>query len=226
MANVRLHGTTQRRPVDAFEKEHAHLLPLPAEAYEIAIWGHYRVRKDCHTQVAYNFYSVPHGFVGKRVFVRITETHVSAFAAGQEVARHEREHGRGKTITNAAHYPPEKRLGTQEIHRRRVLTIRSAGVHAAQFLQRLRESRYVRSALLAEFVALIGTWGEEAVDKACARALFYDAVENVATLGRILERGLHLHPLPTDAATTSSSSERDFGRPLSEYADLLEEVAS
>lgn len=226
VANVRLHGTTQRRPVDAFEEERAHLLPLPAEAYEIAIWGQHRVRKDCHMQVAYNFYSVPHRFVGERVFVRITEAYVSAFADGEEVARHEREHGRGKTITDPAHYPPEKRLGTQEIHRRRVLTIRSAGVHAAQFLQRLRESRYVRSALLAEFVALIGTWGEDAVDKACARALFYGAIEDVATLDRILERELHLHPLPTDTATTSPPSERDFGRPLSEYADLFEKVAS
>ena len=227
VANVRLHGTTQRRPVDLFAEERAHLLPLPEESYEIATWGRHRVRKDCHIQVASNFYSVPHRFVGEHVFVRITETHVSAFAGGEEVARHEREHGRGKTITESTHYPPEKRLATQEIHRRRVLAIRGAGVHAAQYLQRLKESRYVRGALLAEFVRLIGAWGEEAVDRACARALCYDAVGDVATLARILERGLHRHPLPTDAPTPAASGDRDFGRPLSEYADLLEEkVAS
>jgi transposase len=50
VAAVRIHGTTRRRPIDLFEEERSQLRPLPPEAYEIAEFGRYLVRKDCHVQ--------------------------------------------------------------------------------------------------------------------------------------------------------------------------------
>ena len=66
---------------------------------------------------------------------------------------------------------------------------------------------------------LIDEYGGAAVEKACRRALHFDAVDSAMRLKRILARGLESRPLPGDA--TVKSSDRDFGRPLTEYEALL-----
>jgi len=219
VANVRLHGTTHRRPLDLFAEERSHLRPLPADPYEICEWGLYRVRKDCHFALLYNHYSVPHRFVGEQVLVRLSADTVTVFAGGAQVTEHERLQGRGRSSTILEHYPPEKRLATQEIHRRRVLAVRGAGPHAAEYASRLLGGRYVSSDQMARLARLVATHGDEAVDLACRRALHYDAAGNSIVIERILERGLQERPLPETRTVASGGA--DFPRPLQEYAELL-----
>jgi len=221
VANVRVHGTTQRRPADLFAEERAHLKPLPDEAYVVCRFGKYKVRKDCHIAIEGNHYSVPHVHVGSEVLVRIGEDELTVFAEGNVVATHPRCRDRGRTLTDVSHYPKEKRLATQEIRRRRVLSIRAAGPHAATYLGRLKESRFVKADQLARLARLVAEHGDDAVDLACRRALYYDAVDGAMTIERILERGLQHLPLP-ETAPVPKPDARDFGRPLQEYGALLE----
>ena len=226
VANARLHATTQRRPKDMFEAERSTLKPLAAEPFEICFWGLYRVRKDCHVAMRGNFYSVPWKLAGERVLVRLAETEVTLFARGEEVARHERASGTGHSVTNPEHYPAEKRIATQEIHRRRVLLVRECGPYAAQYLGRLKASRYVRTTQLAQLSRLVVDHGAEAFEKACRRALHFDAFEGAATLQRILERGLHDHPLPPASTAKPASNGVCYARPAAEYDDVVAAVAS
>jgi transposase len=226
VADVRIHGTTQRRPCDLFEVERHHLRPLPKEPYAVSEWGHYLVRKDCHIALLANYYSVPHRFVGQRVFVRLAEDEVAVFADDVQVARHVRSHGRGETITDPSHYPAEKRLSTQEIHRRRTLRLREAGPHVAAYLGRLKESRFVKADQLARLVRLLEGHGASALDLACRRALHFEALDGAKTVARILETGLHLQALPEASPGAAQKAAGDFGRPLEEYSALLaKEVA-
>lgn len=141
IANLRVHGTTRCKPQELFEAaERAALVSLPLERYEIAEWGLYRVRKDCHVHVAGNYYSVPYRLVGSRVLVRLSEEAVSIFAEGERVAHHAKASGQGRDVTDRSHYPPTKRIGSQEIHRQRLLAIRAAGPHSARFLRELRQA--------------------------------------------------------------------------------------
>jgi len=219
-ANVRVHGTTQRRPVDLFAEEQAHLAPLPDEPYVICRFGKYKVRKDCHIAIDQNHYSVPYAHVGSEVLVRIGEEQITVYADGEVVATHARSRDRGRTITDLDHYPKHKRVATQEIRRRRELAIRAAGGHAASYLGRLLESRFVKADQLARLARLVAEYGDEAVDRACQRALHYGALETGAlTIERILERGLQDHPLP--GTTPPKPNADDFGRPLAEYGELL-----
>jgi transposase len=224
VANVRVHGTTQRRPCDLFAEEKARLAPLPPEPFEVCTWGRYRVRKDCHIALLQNHYSVPHRLVGQEVLVRLGERTVAVFADGEKAAEHGRSRGRGQTVTDESHYPATKRLATQEIHRQRVLAVRSAGPHAATFLGGLLGSRYVKTDQVARLARLVAAHGEEAFELACRRALHFAATEGALVVERILEKGLHRAPLP-DAPVAVAGGE-DFPRPLSEYeALLLGEVA-
>ena len=218
IANVRLHGTTQRRPADLFAKEQAHLVPLPQEPYEVCEWGRYTVRKDCHFALRANHYSVPHRLVGRKVLVRISQETVVVLADGETVARHRLAKGRGHTVTDESHYPATKRIATQEIRRRRVAAIRAAGAHSTDFLRRLEGSRYVKADQIARLARLVATWGGDAVEAASRRALHFDAIGGAHTLERILERGLHTRPLPPCGPRTTAAT-RDFGRALREYDD-------
>ena len=220
VANVRLHGTTQRRPVDLFAEERAHLRPLPSDPYAVAVWGHYLVRKDCHVAVRGNYYSVPWRFVGQQVLVRLDETHVSALAGDERVAHHVRAVGVGHDVTDPSHYPPEKREATQEIHRRRTLRIRDAGPHATEFLGRLDQGRRVRSDEIVRLGRLLAEHGEQAFDAACRRAICFEAV-GADVVASILKQGLQKLPLPSEDAMSAPSKAEEYGRPLSEYGSLL-----
>jgi hypothetical protein len=221
VANVRVHGTTQRRPVDLFGEERAHLRPLPAEPYEVCRLGRYKVRKDCHIALEHNFYSVPHAHVGQEVLVRVGEEEVTIYAEDEVVAKHPRLRDRGRSSTDREHYPKEKRIATQEIRRRRVLSIREAGPHAAEYLGRLNESRFVKADQLARLARLVAEHGEQAVDRACRRALHFGATQGAMTIERILERGLQDRPLPGEAPAPAPEAS-GFGRALAEYDGLLE----
>lgn len=220
IANVRIHGTTRRRPIDLFEEEYPHLRPLPPEPYEVCRFGHYRVRKDCHVHVEDNYYSVPYVYVGQKLLVRQSEDEIQVFADRERVAAHRRARGKGESITDLSHYPPTKRLATQEIHRRRVEAIRAAGPHAAGLLHALRRGPWVRGDQLARLVDLVAAYGEGAFEQACRRALHFGATDGAARLERILERRLEQRPLPREVSWPADPR-RDFGRPLAEYAALL-----
>jgi transposase len=224
VANVRVHGTTRRRPVDLFEEERAHLRPLPSEPYEVCLWGHYRVRKDCHVHVDGNYYSVPYTLVGQKVLVRLSEEEVRAFVDREPVARHRRAVGKGHTVTDPSHYPPSKRISTQEIHHRRVQAIRAAGPHAAQLLHDLRQGPWVFGDQVRRLAGLVESYGDTAFERACERALFFGAaaLRGAQPLERILDHWLQQLPLPhTQQTPIATATGLDFGRPLVEYDALL-----
>jgi transposase len=82
-AGVRIHGTTQRRPLEVFElEERPHLLAVPETAYDIPIFRDAKVHKDHHIEVARSLYSVPTAFVGCRVQVRADSHLVKVFFKG------------------------------------------------------------------------------------------------------------------------------------------------
>lgn len=220
IANVRTHGTTRQRPLDLLQEERPHLRPLPEDAFEISSWGRYKARKDIHVYIRGNYYSVPYRLAGRTVFVRTRDNELTFFADTEVVATHREVDGKGHTVTDPQHLPVEKRIPTQEIHRRRVLRIREAGAFCAEFVGRLGGGRGVRGDQVARLARLVVTHGAQNVDRACQRALYYEATDSVIRIERILERGLHHDPLPNDIVR-SGTDDDDFGRPLVEYDAVL-----
>ena len=72
VANVRIHSETRQRPMDLFEQEKAHLLPLNPATYDIArIISTVRVSKQFRVAFETNRYSVPVHYVGVRVTLKV-----------------------------------------------------------------------------------------------------------------------------------------------------------
>jgi hypothetical protein len=80
VAGTRIHGTTQRRPLEHFlEAERPHLLPAPPARYEVPIYARPKVHRDHHVEVARALYSVPGGHLGEHVEVRADSRLVRIF---------------------------------------------------------------------------------------------------------------------------------------------------
>jgi transposase len=107
-ANVRVHSTTRQRPIDRFEDERPHLLPLPLEPFDTDRVLYPKVSKDCVVRVDTNDYSIPwqvaQQHVRQPIEVRVDERWVRILSQGKEVARHPRCYARHQQILERAHY--------------------------------------------------------------------------------------------------------------------------
>lgn len=101
----RKYGTSRRQKFTSYEKEH--LLKLPETNYSTGAWKKAKVHPDCHVQVEYNFYSVPHKYVREQVDVRISVNSIEVFVALERVAIHPKfgSNTRGRYKTDKSHLP-------------------------------------------------------------------------------------------------------------------------
>jgi len=83
------HGTTNLEPYPLFtETEQPLLTPLPIEPYEAALWKEATVHPDHYIQVNKKAYSIPHPYVGKKVWVKVTHNLVQVYYNDQIIKQH------------------------------------------------------------------------------------------------------------------------------------------
>jgi transposase len=86
------------------------LRPLPERPYEFAAWKNAIVNIDYHIEFDGHYYSVPHLLVRQEVRIRATESMISIFQYGKQVAVHPRSHAQGRYSTRAEHMPANHRF--------------------------------------------------------------------------------------------------------------------
>ncbi|MFC4766975.1 Mu transposase domain-containing protein [Effusibacillus consociatus] len=103
MANVRVHGTTQVRPVDRWPKEG--LKPMNPTPFEVVDRHTLKVSTDCLVSFEANRYSVPFRFVGQMVHVQDDKNGRIRIFSGQElIAEHAKAVGKGKLVIDKKHF--------------------------------------------------------------------------------------------------------------------------
>ena len=188
-AGMRVHGTTAQRPAEHFAAAEAGLLlPAPTARYDVPIFATPKVARDLHIEVARGLYSVPGELLGQRVEVRADSRLVKVFSRGQLVKTHPRV-AAGSRSTDPADYP----VGRAEYALRDVaaLTAKASaagpavGVYAARLLDVPLPWTSMRT--VYRLLGLVRSYGAQAVDAACARALELDVVD-VTKITRMLEQ--------------------------------------
>ncbi|MDH7603124.1 MAG: IS21 family transposase [Armatimonadota bacterium] len=107
-AGARIHGTTRWRPFEYYEQnEKQHMLPLPAERFEVFELTTAKVAPDSHCQVRKARYSVPFRFLGRTLSVRVGEKTVEFYHGEDLVKTHIRRFDQG-TSTDMRDLPEEK----------------------------------------------------------------------------------------------------------------------
>jgi transposase len=102
----------QRTIAECFVDEQPLLRPITA-SFDGYVEQMLRVSSTCLVSVDRNRYSVPAGFVGQAVSVRLTAHQVSIVAFGEIIATHSRAFGRDQLVCDPWHYLPvlEKKPG-------------------------------------------------------------------------------------------------------------------
>jgi len=85
----RQHGTTHEQPYQAFcQRERPALKALPADRFEVAVWKQATVHPDHYIQFQGKAYSIPHAYLGKKVWVRASEHLLQVFFKDQLIKQH------------------------------------------------------------------------------------------------------------------------------------------
>lgn len=193
VAGTRAHGTTQRRPLEAFETiERQALQPLLRPRFDPPTW---RTDAKIHPDHTVIFdkasYTVPTKYVQpkKTAEIRGDSKLVRIYVDGELVKTHERQPPGGRSIDHGD-YPQHKASYTMRDPDRVIREARQRGEHVACFMERLLEGDYPWAKLrqAQALLRLCSKYGPERVDAACRRALAFDVI-NVKRVERIVNLG-------------------------------------
>jgi hypothetical protein len=179
VAGARIHGTTRQVPREVYEQcEKPHMLPVPAEPFDVPVWSHAKVHPDHHVQAARALYSVPTRYVGRQVDVRIDRCAVRIYESGLLIKVHPRVTA-GKRSTDANDYPTERSAYAL----RRVDALISAagekGEHVGRFAKSLLDGPipWIRMRHGYALLRLCDRYSAERVDALCERALAFGVLD-------------------------------------------------
>jgi transposase len=191
-AGLRIHGTTKEKPVERFEQmEKANLKPLPETPYDLAVWKHVKVYRDCYVSFDKAFYSVPYRLYPGKVWVCGGSKQVRIFDEQYYlVATHERAAKPGERLTNLAHLPPEKVPGLTQDRDNLLAEAEAIGPALLEIVQTLLNDPVLyRLPTAGRLVRLKNRYGEQRLENACRRALTYGD-PSYKTIKNLLNKGL------------------------------------
>jgi hypothetical protein len=139
VAHVRVHRTTQDRPIDRLDQERPGLLPLPPRGFDAAVRVPREVGDDFCIAWETNRYSVPPRFAGRTAWLRVLERRLEVEIDGEVVAVHRVQSTRHKRYLAPEHEAEFRKTSTSR-HLLEAQFLR-LGTAAAAFAAGLRETR-------------------------------------------------------------------------------------
>jgi len=229
VADLRVHGQTKKTPRELYEQEKAHLIPLPAQPYEVSPVCYRVVNVEGAIVYRQNRYSVPWQHIGRTLPVRVTETEVIVYDPQvQEIARHPLL---PRSVTGQCCYQPAHRPAEDVRQRQAQLQTRFAelGEVAARFLDALLRTQRYGKDQAQRVLALLATYQRADVQAALERAVRYGAFSFAA-----VERILAVQAQPKSVLETLAEEQRPHlaallgdtsvsARPLTDYRSLFGE---
>jgi transposase len=223
-ADLHLHRTTGKPPIELFEEEE--LQPLPAHPYDTAEVA-LRVC-DAESLVSFetNRYSVPSDYIADILTIKATENEILAYSPEIDlIARHERlPAGQGKKVENPDHFATKRvRYGLEPVREAFI----ALGEAAEEFLKGLVEKHPRNSGFHARYILRMKEHYESGnIHGAVEHALKYHAFD-----GHAVERILKAKAEPrTLESVRNERARKNLGqalpritqRALDEYSELLE----
>jgi hypothetical protein len=179
-----------------YREEKLFMLPLPRCPFELAEWKVATVQKDYHVKYGYQYYSVPHDFIGKKVDVRVTRRTIEIFYENMRICSHHRADGfRDKYITEPSHMPDNhKKHGSWNGERFRTWAKKigpSTLVCVEHFLSsaKIEEQSYKTCNALLHFS---DRYTAERLEKACGYVLSFTPRPSYKAVDSVLRSGQDL----------------------------------
>ncbi len=190
-AGMRIHGTTQCRPIEAFRAEEQPLLvALASGAFDIPRWSDPKVHRDFHVQVDKAIYSVHHHLIGRTLRARLDSTTLKLYLRGELVKVHPRIAPGGRR-TDPADMPTGTEIyATRDVDRLQQLA-RDGGEAIGRYAAALLDTPlpWTKMRQVYRLLGLVKKWGPDRVEEACQRALDAEAID-VNLVSRMIERAM------------------------------------
>lgn len=185
---ARRHPEDRSRTVaDAFAEERQRLRALPDDAFPVADREEVRAGKTPYVRFDCNDYSVPHDRVRRGLTVLATPGTVRVLDGADEVARHRRCWGKGRTVEDPAHIAALV-LRKKEAREGRTMNRLFVAVPIAQpLVERLAGNGGNIGAAVARLAELLDAFGADELSVAITEALAANA-PHVAAVRQILDR--------------------------------------
>lgn len=109
VAMERVHGTTQEKVRNRFEREKPHLGPLPNRPYDTSEKVFRKVYKDCQVSFGGNRYVVPHPLAGRPVLLKIKNGMLRVYDDDRLSAEYQIPEAKGQLLSHPRFYEALKK---------------------------------------------------------------------------------------------------------------------
>lgn len=222
-AGMRIHGSTGKRPLEAFAAERTALIELPRTAYDPVIWKLSSVHTDSHVAFERRLYSVPWPHVGTRVWIKATRESVAIYAGETRIATHERR-GTERHSTLPAHLPPHRSVLAERSITFWTERADTLGSDVGAYIRSVIASDDVLSKLrdVQAIVTHLEGFPLVRAQAACRRADYF-ANYTYTGIRRILAQALDLEPLPAATPVHGQLTAPRFARPAAAFVATTKE---
>lgn len=214
VANVRVHGTTRKSPLELFAEEKRHLYPLPLFPYDCCVISSVRVNSQYRVIFEANKYSVPPEFTGKRVELKVYPEKLVICYDSRIIAEHARCYERNKDFGNPEHDKPLLEQRRKARNGRILDRFFALGKQADIYYRGLSDKRLNANVHVRKIMALTEVYGDAAVKMAIDDGIEFKAFSSdyIANILEMRQRALP-EPGPLHLTRKSDCLEIDFGQP-------------
>ncbi len=214
-ANKRIHGTTQKTPIELFEIEKQHLIPLPKSPFDCSVKkcpvlsnSQFRVRVDS------NKYSVPAQYASRRdLSVQLYPELLRIFLDNELIAEHQRRYTRNMDYELPDHpraLLQQRRKARDQILMRRFLAM---GPEAEVYYHGLSQRRLNPTHHVRNIVAMIDSYDVNLIRRAMADAATFEAYHSECVINLIEQRQRHVIPQPSPLHLTRNQDLLEIDQP-------------
>ncbi len=175
IANVRIHGETQRRPADLLAQERPHLQPLNPHPYDIAQTTSSVATSQFRITLDTNRYSVPSAYAHRRLTVKAYPDRVCIYFDGKLIARHPRRYGRHEDIEDPDHAKALIAQRHRAKEQRLMLRFLALSPDAQAYYDGLEQRRLNARNHLRKILALAEVYPADQVARAISDGLAFQA---------------------------------------------------
>jgi transposase len=218
IAGRRVHGTTRRVPLEAFESEEkSTMLPPPTERFDVPLWTDAKVHPDHHIQVARALYSVPTRYLHRKVRARADSRTVRIYAGTELIKVHPRKPPGGRS-TDVNDYPADQAVYALRSVDAVLDKARQRGTHIGLFAERILGGPlpWARMRQAYSLLRLCDKYGDGRVEALCQSSLAFDVVD-VSRLKRMLKSATRPPAPDSGSGTVTQLTLPRFARDRSHF---------
>lgn len=193
IANVRIHGTTRKQPVELFKTERSAMGRLPAMPYDTATPRPVRASNRFRIKLDSNRYSVPAEYAGAQLTMKAAIDTVRLYHGSTLIAQHSRSYDRNQDFEHPDH-PRALLLQRKKAREQRLLmhfmklSPKAEAYHEELVRRRMNPRHHIR-----QIVALSEIYGDEKLARAIEDAFTYQAF-SCEYIANILEQRQRIQP--------------------------------